>query len=209
MWRSKTARSQLSPAPPGGTALGRYTVVWVKRNGKWLIDAVREAAVADPSLRGRLEELSWMIGEWVEDGDAAAIQAACVWSPDKHFLLRESRIQPRGRDPHVVTQCIGWGSCRRPNSLVGFRLRRRLRRKRLDPRGGALDREFHRCTSWREAETAGTTVYTRVDDNTLLVESLGFQVDGESMPDLRVKLVRKPAAHDAPPEGQPGGPPRF
>ena len=188
--------------------MGRYTVVWVKQNGKWLIDAVREAAVADPSLRGRLEELSWMIGEWVEDGDAAAIQAACVWSPDKHFLLRESRIQPRGRNPHVVTRRMGWDpAAGRIRSWV-FDSDGGFAESGWTREGDALDREFHRCTSWREAER-GTTVYTRIDDNTLLVESLGFQVDGESMPDLRVKLVRKPAAHEAPPEGQPGGPPRF
>ena len=42
--------------------------------------------------------------------------------------------------------------------------------------------------------TRGLRVFNRIDADSVLWESLEFQVDGELVPDLRVKLVRKSTA---------------
>ena len=87
--------------------LVRYTAVWVRQGGKWLLDSVRESA-ADPNTHeARLQALSWLIGDWVSEEGGPAIEMSCQWSLDRHFLLREVRTKsPSGE--LSISQRIGW-----------------------------------------------------------------------------------------------------
>src|SRR5262245_24297281 len=56
----------------GEPVSGMYTVLYVKRDGRWKIAIVRDhpkAGEATESPHKRLEELAWMTGEWVDEGD--------------------------------------------------------------------------------------------------------------------------------------------
>ncbi len=50
------------------SSTGRYTAVWVKRDGKWLLDGERETPVRSEVSDEPLESLSWMVGQWARDG---------------------------------------------------------------------------------------------------------------------------------------------
>lgn len=176
----------------GTTTRGRFSAVWVKQNGKWLIDSLREAAIADQPTTNSLQSLEWLIGNWVEPEDATAFMASFKWSEGKHYLIGEVRIQPRGQEPHVVSQRIAW------DAAAGL-----IRSWNFDSDGGFSSGEWSRDgDGWIVSSsgvlpdgkrTLGRRVFQRIDDQSLLMESLGFQVGGESLPDLRVKLIRKPA----------------
>src|SRR5690606_35664246 len=43
---------------------GRYTAIWVLRDGKWKLASVEESAVAARSAPDNLESLSVLVGEW-------------------------------------------------------------------------------------------------------------------------------------------------
>ena len=188
--------SQSALRPNGTTTNGRYSVVWVKRDGKWLIDSVREAAIADQPPANRLQSLAWVIGNWVEQGDTAAFQASFEWSPGDHFIVGQIRIEPRDQEAHVVSQRIGW------DAATGT-----IRSWNFDSHGGYSTGVWARDgEAWVIStsgvlpdgkRTLGRRVFHRIDDESLLMESLGFQVDGESVPDLRVKLNRKSAAEES------------
>ena len=100
--------SRLEPAPQDKPAAGRYTAVWVKREGQWLLDLVREAPLTYQSPHERLEPLAWMNGEWSATAGEAEIRLACDWSPDGNFLLREIQIRMPDRPSHSISQRIGW-----------------------------------------------------------------------------------------------------
>src|SRR6188474_1181578 len=55
-------RTQWPAASAGDRALVRYTAVWVRQNGKWLLDSVRECAADPSSHEARLQELGWLLG---------------------------------------------------------------------------------------------------------------------------------------------------
>jgi uncharacterized protein (TIGR02246 family) len=101
-------RSTVTLAGGAEPDVDRYTVIYVKQDGKWLQSTVREHPELDLSPHERLEELSWMIGEWVDESDAAVIHTTCRWSDDGNFLLRVYSIKVRGRDAISGTQRIGW-----------------------------------------------------------------------------------------------------
>ena len=74
---------------PDGTApsRARYTNVLVKRDGKWLLSSVREAAYSEPSNYEHLRPLGWAIGEWVEEGANAPVgRISFDWVPGQRWL---------------------------------------------------------------------------------------------------------------------------
>jgi uncharacterized protein (TIGR02246 family) len=85
-----------------------YTVLHVKRDGKWLMALVREAEGMPPTSHEQLRPLAWLIGNWVDDGGSVVVNSSCRWSEDKHFLLQEFRMQVEGKEAMKVSQRIGW-----------------------------------------------------------------------------------------------------
>ncbi len=178
--------------PNGASTSGRFSVVWVKQNGKWLIDSLRESAIANQSSASRIQDLAWIIGDWAEEGGDAAFQASFSWSPGNHFIVGEVRIEPRDQQSHVVTQRIAW------DAAAGT-----IRSWNFDSDGGFSSGAWARDgDAWVVStngvlpdgkRTLGRRVFQRIDENSVLMESLGFQIDGQSVPDLRVKLVRSAA----------------
>lgn len=95
--------------PPKGAPVSRlYTVLYAKREGRWLISSVREEA--DPFVRphDRLKDLEWMIGDWVDEGSDSVVRLNCRWSEDENFLIRSFTVKLQGRPVMTVTQRIGW-----------------------------------------------------------------------------------------------------
>ena len=102
-----------------------YTVLFVKRDGKWLISSVREEEELPVSPHERLVELEWMVGDWVDQSPEAEVRINCQWSEDGNFLIRDFSVKQRGRAVMTVTQRIGWDP-----------LARRIRSWEFDSEGG-------------------------------------------------------------------------
>jgi len=95
-------------APDNGFAVARYSAVWVRRDGQWLLDSVRESPPQQPAAHDYLRLLEWMIGNWVHQQGEERVELSCVWSPDKNYLLREIRVGSLAGRALSVSQRIGW-----------------------------------------------------------------------------------------------------
>jgi uncharacterized protein (TIGR02246 family) len=105
-------RSLITPAT--GTPISRlYTVLFVKREGRWLITNVREEP--DPLVRphDRLKDLEWMVGDWIDEGADAVVRVHCQWSQDENFLFRTFTVKRQGKPVMSVSQRIGWDAVAR------------------------------------------------------------------------------------------------
>ncbi len=112
--------------PPREARLVRpYSVLFVKRDGRWLLSSIREEA--DPLVRPheRLRELEWMIGDWVDNAPDSEVRVHCQWSEDGNFLVRSFTVKHRGKPVMTVAQRIGWDP-----------LARRIRSWEFDSEGG-------------------------------------------------------------------------
>jgi uncharacterized protein (TIGR02246 family) len=100
-------RTLITPAK-GAPVSRLYTVLFVKRDGRWLISSVREEP--DPQVRPheRLKDLGWMIGEWVDEGSDSEVRVDCRWSDDTNYLLRSFTVKRQGKPVMTVSQRIGW-----------------------------------------------------------------------------------------------------
>jgi uncharacterized protein (TIGR02246 family) len=95
--------------PAKGSPLTRtYTVLFVKRDGRWLISDVREESDPIVSPHDRLKDLEWMIGEWIDEGSDSVVRVNCHWSEDKNFLIRSFTVKSQGKPVMTVSQRIGW-----------------------------------------------------------------------------------------------------
>src|SRR5262249_34166199 len=71
-------------APGEPPEYDRYTVLHVKRNGKWQMALARDTEGPPPSNYQQLRPLAWLVGEWVDDDGSAVVRSKCRWSEDKN-----------------------------------------------------------------------------------------------------------------------------
>ena len=101
-------RTIVTPAKGGPATHRRYTALHVKRDGNWLLSSVREEHDPMVSPHDRLQVLSWMLGDWIDEGPDAVVRVNCRWSEDGNFLIRLFTVKHQGKDVMTVTQRIGW-----------------------------------------------------------------------------------------------------
>jgi uncharacterized protein (TIGR02246 family) len=97
-----------TPAPNEPPEYDRYTVLHVKRDGKWLMAFARDEEGPVGTAHEQLQPLGWLVGEWIDDGGNAVVNSSCRWSEDKNFLLQEFKLQVDGKPSMNVSQRIGW-----------------------------------------------------------------------------------------------------
>lgn len=180
----------LDPDEPGSRS--PYTVVHVKRDGKWKIASVRDfppdESAATP--HEHLQALSWLVGHWVDESVGGRVETTCAWSDDKNFLLQDYVIKtPRGE--LKGTQRIGWDG-----------LRGTIRSWAFD-RSGAFTE-----TTWAPVEdgwmlhvegvtpagerASATRLVTPITADAFQIDSTNVIVGGTLLPDTSVRVVRQP-----------------
>jgi hypothetical protein len=100
--------SEFATADDGGTLTGKFTAVWVKRDGRWLLDSLRESVSLLPQTNPRLQPLAWLLGEWAGNTEDSSILLSTHWSDGGKYLLRKFLVRSAGGETIVGTQRIGW-----------------------------------------------------------------------------------------------------
>ena len=91
------------------TDYSHYTTVHVKTAGKWLAASVREHAPKDRrEHRAQLQQLEWLLGDWVDEDDDSIVEFSCQAVDNGNFLLRQFTVKIAGQEAMSGTQRIGW-----------------------------------------------------------------------------------------------------
>lgn len=169
----------------------RYTVLHVKRDGKWLMALARDEEGPVGTNHERLQPLAWLVGDWVDDGGSTVVLSSCRWSKDGNFLLQEFKIKVNGHDSMDISQRIGWDP-----------LAKRIRSWVFDSDGGYGESTWTRDGSgWIIKATAVRPDGTSASATNRLVpagpdsyvwRSLDRVVGDEVQSPIEVKVVRKP-----------------
>jgi uncharacterized protein (TIGR02246 family) len=189
-------RSIITPTK-GGPVSRPYTVLYVKRDGRWQIASVREELDLLVRPHDRLEALEWMIGEWLDEGPEATVRFDCKWSEDGNFLIRTYSVKQDGKTVMSGTQRIGWDP-----------LARQFRSWEFDSEGGYGDGKWSRDgESWVVKSTgvrpegitaSSTNILARERPDRVRWISTDRVLGDESVPgELAYVLIRVP-----PPPGQ-------
>lgn len=75
----------------------RFTAVWVKQGGNWLLDSLREyagtpAAATDATPRSDLSDLSFLAGNWIGKIGVSTYEFKARFRDDKTVLVREFKV---------------------------------------------------------------------------------------------------------------------
>lgn len=170
----------------------RYTAVHVKVDGKWLTASVRELAPKDRRQhRSQLNQLAWLKGEWVDEGEETLVIFSCDAVDGGNFLIRRFTIHIAGQESMSGTQRIGW------DPLTG-----KLKSWTFDSEGGYSEGFWHRDGDRWILKSTGvtadgqaasdTTIYTLDNEFTMTWQSIDHEVAGIEIPDSEeVTIVRR------------------
>jgi uncharacterized protein (TIGR02246 family) len=184
------AAISIAPAPLGRPVIKRFTAIWTRQDGKWLLDGVRELAAPMMSHHDHLSGLSWMLGEWASEDGGKTLRLTCKWSDDEQFLVREIDVNLQDRENLHVTQRIGWDA-----------REKQIKSWTFDSQGGhGLGLWFGKSDRWIvEAESVlpdgsrstGTNVYSPDGADAFTWQATNVETNGEPMPDRSIRMVRQ------------------
>jgi uncharacterized protein (TIGR02246 family) len=176
-------------------------MVMVKRDGRWWIESAREVRYVVPAQVQHLKDLEWLVGDWVAETTAqngVSFRSSCDWAHNRAFLIRKFTVEAKDKVLHAGTEVIGWD----PRA-------RRVRSWVFDSNGGFGENLWvqdgnrwlikYSGTLPEGDEISATNIITKVDADTLKIESKDRSANGERHPDVpQITLKRQPMAKDAP-----------
>lgn len=169
----------------GAPTTSKYTAVYLKQNAEWLLDSVREYEVVPQSAShpSPLDQLEWMVGQWVDRDELATITTRFEWAKNKSFLTASFKVSVQGQIELEGTQIIGWDP-----------VSEHIRSWVFDSQGGFGAGVWRRVgNQWIVDATStladgsqgvATTIYTHVDDGAFKWKSVDRQMNGEPQPDI-------------------------
>jgi uncharacterized protein (TIGR02246 family) len=92
-------------------ATSSYTAIFVKKNNRWLLSILRDhpaPATPTPTPHERLQDLKWMVGDWVEESPDAISTSSCKWDESGNFLVWKYKVQDKHANASGGTTYIGW-----------------------------------------------------------------------------------------------------
>jgi len=175
----------------------RYVVVHARSGDRWEMASVQDAPADEaPSPSDALAELDWLVGDWIDESDESVVATNCRWSDDGNWLLQDYVVRLAGGPEMTGTQRIGWDASRR-----------QIRSWSFDSEGGHLEAAWSYDGSRWTAQVSGVAADGAIGSGTRMITPLGPDaymlqsfhriLDGESLPDNEVTVVRRPPAEEA------------
>jgi uncharacterized protein (TIGR02246 family) len=172
-----------------------YSALFVKRDGKWLLDRVteEEPPAPPPSNYEHLKDLEWMVGSWIDDDkeDDATIQTDCDWTKNKNFMTRAFAVVIGDKVDMSGMQIIGWDAANK-----------QIRSWIFDSDGGFAEGKWkQKGDRWIIQQTgtlpdgrksSAVNVIRKIDNDSFTWQTVQRSVDGDILPDVEeVTIVRK------------------
>lgn len=183
--------SFVAPSEGAPPSRARYTIVHVKKDGKWFVSSVRDAPFVPPSNHERLRVLEWAVGDWSAENDKGeAEHLSLSWTENQNFLVGSFAASAKGISVGQATHWIGWD----PQA-------KRIRSWIFDASGGFGEGAWSKDgNKWivktksvhQDGKDATATYHIgRVDAETLSLQATERTVDGKAVPDTKeFKLKR-------------------
>ncbi len=169
-----------------------YSVVYVKRDGAWLIDRVTEDEItAEPSNYDHLKDLEWLVGQWVNSSDdGITIEINCQWTKKQNYLSRSYTVSNQDEVESSGLQIIGWDP-----------KQKEIRSWLFDSEGGFVSGTWNkRDNHWVVQSVATladggsgsfTGVYRPTVDGNLRWQKINQVVDGTILPNTDEMVIER------------------
>jgi uncharacterized protein (TIGR02246 family) len=179
------------PADGAPPSRARYTIVHVKKDGKWQLSSVRDAPFAPPTNHEHFRGLEWAIGDWAADSDKGeTARVSFSYTDDQNFLISTFTTTFKNIAIGGGTQWIGWDPVAKTIRSWTFETGGGFGEGTWSQEGGKW--VIKATGVMRDGKRlAATHVLTRVDEDAMTWESKNRTEDGKNLPDFKpIKLKR-------------------
>jgi uncharacterized protein (TIGR02246 family) len=177
--------------PGGPPSVARYSVVYVKVDGDWYIESVREAVAMPPTNAKYLQDIAFLIGDWVEDVEkGGSSHASYAWAQHGNFIVNTFELTLKDIPVGGGTQWIGWDAAAKKPRSWAFVFN-----------GGFAEGVWNKDgNNWKVQLTAtladgkkltATNLLTRIDADHFSMQFIDRTLDGKQLPDEKaIKMKR-------------------
>lgn len=187
---------RLNPEDPASRS--PYTLVHLKRNGKWLIASIRDfPEESNDSAHEQLQQLAWLVGDWVDQSGDSRVETSCKWDEDGNYLIQEYVVTLREGSEFRGSQRIGWDPQRKA-----------IRSWAFDRSGGYVESTWTPVDgSWvikadgyaaDGRPVSATRIATPLSPDVYQLDSTQRLAGQELLPDATVRVARRPPPPTAP-----------
>lgn len=181
-----------TPVPDEPPTHTNYTAIHVKVDGEWKLGSVSDTDASSEQLTAQdhLQQLAWMVGDWVDENPDAIIKSSCDWDHSGNYLLFEFAVQIAGGMDASGSIRVGWDP-----------LTRQIKSWVFDADSGYAEGLWTRIgDEWivhmRGVNAAGeatsaVSVYRYIDDDTMSWRSYDRTVGGEPANDIPENVIKR------------------
>ncbi len=90
--------THLMEPPIGTTSNARFTALYIKQDGKWLLASVRDQESTLLTKYQDLKVLETLIGDWTATSGETRVEMTCEWLENRNFIRRRYQ-RYQGEDP--------------------------------------------------------------------------------------------------------------
>ena len=169
-----------------------YTAIHVKKGDQWLLDSFQEIDAPEPTVDDSpLNQLDWLIGNWLDRDQQGAIRYQYNWAKNSRFITCAFEVSFNNQVELEGTQVIGWDP-----------VAERIRSWIFDSQGGFGEGKWRRVgnqwmvdvsfTAADGSQGTATNVYTIIDGQSFYWKSVERTMDGQEQADVdEVVVVRE------------------
>ena len=170
----------------------KYTIVHVKKDGKWMFSTVRDSEFVPPTNHGHLKDLEWLVGDWADEtGKGNVARLSFAWGKHQNFIVCNFHTAFRSVTLGGGVQWIGYDAAEK-----------KIRSWTFDFSGGFSEASWARdgktwmvktvATTRDGTKATATNILTPIDAETFTWESKDRMLDGKKQPDTKpIRLKRQ------------------
>jgi uncharacterized protein (TIGR02246 family) len=175
-------------APPSAA---RFTAVYVKEDGDWHLESLREAIAVPPTNSEHLQELAFLVGDWTEDVEkGGSARASYTWASQGNFLVNSFDLTIQDVSVAGGVQWIGWDASIKKARSWAFLFN-----------GGFVEGTWTKEGDvWKVALNAtmrdgkkmtATNVITKIDNDHVTLHFIDRSLEGKALPDDKVVKMKR------------------
>ena len=93
----------------GPLYFSRYVALHaLEKDGQWRINTLKSYPREAPDKETQLDQLEWLIGDWVNEEGETIVNTSCRWSEDGNYLLRNYSAETEDGRTFRGVQRITW-----------------------------------------------------------------------------------------------------
>lgn len=185
-------RRSITTADGKSVSVLRFASVWKKLDSGYKLASFRDYAESSSMTpNAALQELQWLIGDWVNEGADARVELTFQWSDDTNFILGSYSIKTEAGELLTSTQRIAWD----PRQGT-------FRTWTFDIDGGFGEGVWSKSEQgWQIRSTAttpegsaaaATLLFTLISENRFTISGRQRTLNGEELPDYEITVVKEP-----------------